>query len=106
MTCPLVRLIVAVHAPPSQVGTEVAFDETLEHRAEGVERGSDPDEDQGDGEDLAGRVEWSDLAETDRRHGGDRLVEGVEKPEAEHHVAGGADRQDDAECRHCIPDPG
>jgi len=96
----------AVHALPPQVGTEVALDETLQHRAEGVERGSDPDEDQGDGEDLAGRAEWSDLAKTDRRHRGDRLVDGVENTEAEHHVAGGADRQDDGERRHRIPDPG
>lgn len=72
---------------------EPTLEEGLDEHAEGVESGADPEQDQHHREDLPRRVEWLDLAEAHRRHGGDGLVHRVEGAEAEDHVADGPDDQ-------------
>ena len=72
-----------VHPTPLHRLAEVSLDQQLEQDREGVQGGAHAGQDQQHREDLAGTVERLDLPETDRRDGGDRLIDGVEDAEAE-----------------------
>ena len=86
---------VPVHAAPPEVLAQVALGHGLDEHAEVVEHGAHAEDDEHHGEDLTGVVERLHLAEADRRDHGDRLVERVERAEAEHDVADRAEDGDD-----------
>jgi hypothetical protein len=84
---------------------EVSLDHRLHDHAEGVEGGADTEQDEHDREDLPARVQRLDLAEADRRDGGDRLVDGLEQGEPEEQVADDAEHGDAGQRRQRQPDP-
>ena len=94
-----------VHPSPSHVLAKLALDQRLEQDTERVQRCPDAGQDEGDREHLADRGQRLDLAEADRRDGGDRLVERVEDAETEHDVPDRSDDEHRAEGEQRQPDP-
>jgi hypothetical protein len=83
-----------LHAPPLPGASEVALEDILHDRREGVEGPADTREDQADGEQPTDRRERVDLAEADRRDRGDGHVQGIEhRPALDPDVAGRPHRQ-------------
>ena len=86
------------HASPLHRVAELPFDEQLQRHGEGVQSGAHPGEDDHHREHLPRSVQRLDLAEAHRGDGRHRLVDGVEHPEAEHHVADRSEDHHPGEC--------
>src|SRR5665811_1732529 len=68
----------AIHPPPLHALAQVSLDERFEQDTKGVQRGSDTQQDEHDGEYLARCRQGVDLTEADSGDRGDRLVHRVE----------------------------
>jgi len=94
-----------VHASPLHVLQQVALDQRFEQNTQCVQGRSDAGQDQHHREDLARGRQRLDLAETDGRDRRDRLVDGVEKAEAEQQVSHGAQGEHQRKRQQRQPDP-
>src|ERR1035437_4982239 len=95
----------AIHPPPLHALAQVSLDERFEQDTKGVQRGSDTQQDEHDGEQLARCRQGVDLTEADSGDRGDRLVHRVENSEPEDHVADGSGDQHQPERQECSTYP-
>ncbi len=95
----------ALHASPPDVVVEPSLEQHFNDNTDGVQRRAGAEQDECDREDLvaASCARW--IAVANRRDGDDRLIQRVERIEAEQHITRRAGCQDDREHREAGNEP-